>query len=155
MQYPGENLHGDLVAAEEMLESLPELPSLEALRAFIRFLQETPLLQLREEYTRIFDMSPATCLNLTYHRWGDGKERGSGMAQLNRIYGEAGYEPLGSELPDYLPRMLEFLSVCPERARSLIVREYGSSVDGLASRLGETESGYSALRKILADAFAL
>jgi nitrate reductase delta subunit len=155
MQYPGENLPADLVAAEEMLEDLPELSFREALRAFIRFLRETPLLRLREEYTRIFDMSPATCFNLTYHRWGDGKERGNGMAQLNLIYREAGYEPLGSELPDYLPRVLEFLSVCPESTRSSIVREYGSAVDGLASRLGETESGYAVLKEILADAFAL
>jgi nitrate reductase delta subunit len=93
-------------------------------------------------------------LNLTYHRWGDGKERGSALARLLHLYAKAGYEIADGELPDYLPLVLEFLSVGPPESAHEIMAEYHPQVSILASRLAESSSPYAALLEGAAHRFA-
>jgi nitrate reductase delta subunit len=110
-------------------------------------------MELQEEFSRLFDFSPDTCLNMTYHRYGEGRERGSALAGFIELYRSSGYEILGSELPDYLPLILEFLSVCDEDAGLKIIREWADQVKKLAHHLNENGSPYAVPLETLWEVF--
>ncbi|KPV44286.1 hypothetical protein AN477_08015 [Alicyclobacillus ferrooxydans] len=65
---------------------------------------------LEGEYTRYFDFQSSTCLYLTAHELGDSRKRGLALVALRRMLGTAGFEEDGTELPDYLPLLFEFLA---------------------------------------------
>ncbi len=120
-------------------------------RDFLAHFDSTPLLQLQEEYTRIFDFNPGACLNLTFHECGETKARGFALANLGQLYKEAGYELNTGELPDYLPLILEFLSVCSKETCYKILTRYGSHISSLAGRVCERESCYAGLLQALSS----
>jgi nitrate reductase delta subunit len=133
-------------AAEELsTDRMTDSKSRRLLQEFVDYLKGTPLMRLQETYTATFDLNPATSLNLTYHRWGDSKERGGALVRLVDLYAQAGYEIADGELPDYLPLVLEFLSVGPPGSAREIMAEYHPQVTMLASRLAEASSPYAAL----------
>ena len=109
------------------------------------YLVGTPLIKLQEEYTATFDLNPANSLNLSYHRWGDGKERGRALARLSHLYAGAGYEIADGELPDFLPLMLEFIAVGPPESGCEIMEEYGPQITALADRLAASGSPYAGI----------
>jgi nitrate reductase delta subunit len=149
LDYPGERL----IEAREELDDIINGLSHSIVKAkcvyFLGYLDATPLLRLQEEYTRLFDFNPATCLNLTFHECGESKGRGFALANLSRLYKDTGYELASRELPDYLPLVLEFLSVCSWETCAKILAQYDSHISGLASRLLEQESGYASLVEAL------
>jgi nitrate reductase delta subunit len=137
----------------DLVEALPQIAELlggadaepaMACAELMRFLQETRLLSVQELYTTAFDLEPSTSLNLTFHRWGDGKERGKALSDLVRLYREEGYGMAPGELPDFLPLVLEFLSVCPEAAFRNLSAAYGESMENLGKRLRERGNPYGA-----------
>ena len=111
-------------------------------RDFLRYLDATPLISLQEVYVQNFDLRPSTCLNLTFHELGDSKIRGVALAELSQLYQDAGYEFSTEELPDFLPLMLEFLSVCSPDTALRILERYQKQIEGRAQRLREVESPY-------------
>lgn len=151
LQYPDGSLASSLDSVDEVMRECSEIEAMESLAPLMSYLRETPLLQLQEKYTRSFDLDPRMCLNITYHRWGDERERGNALARLNEVYKSAGYEALTTELPDYLPLMLEFFSICSPNVCSRIVDEYRPQIEALGSRLKEAGSPYSALFEVVAD----
>ncbi len=122
--------------------------------AFMDYLENNSHLKLQEEFSRIFDFSNGTSLNITYHRWGESRERGSALSGLIELYRDSGYEISGGELPDYLPLILEFLSVCEEDVGLKILLEWGDQVEKLAERISQCESPYSLLMETLCELFA-
>jgi nitrate reductase delta subunit len=92
-------------------------------------------------------------LNLSHHKWGDDRDRGSALAALSGLYLAAGFEMSTGELPDYLPLVLEFLAACPEGACIGVMEDYREEVHGLASRLKKQGSGYAGLLGLAADLF--
>jgi nitrate reductase delta subunit len=63
--------------------------------------------ELERLYVEAFDFSKQCSLHLTYHVHGDRRQRGVAMLELKRAIRDAGFEPPGDELPDYLPLLLE------------------------------------------------
>lgn len=147
--YPDESLADSLDSVDEAMKE--GTGTVGGLHPFMTYLRETPLMKLREEYTRSFDLDSNLCLSVTYHRWGDDRKRGEALAQLMQIYKSAGYETMTSELPDHLPLMLEFLSISPAPVGSLIVNEYMPQIETLGSRLTEAGSPYAALFEVMID----
>ena len=94
-------------------------------------------------------------MNLTYHRWGDTEKRGPALAYLEEIYLKSGFERINSELPDFLPLVLEFISERPEVASSEIIPLYGTVVGTLAERLGQAGHPYALLFEQLIDILRL
>lgn len=123
-------------------------PAKEVFADFLIDLKNRRLLDLQEEYSRIFDLSAATCLNLSYHKYGDERERGAALARLSGVYREAGYETTARELPDFLPLVLEFLSVCSGQEYAWIIEEYRPQIETLSARLKENGSPYAALLRV-------
>lgn len=153
LQYPDPKLTADLAGLGELAGELPEACLEQIHRRFLPYLQSSPLLSIQQAYTQTFDLNPATCLYLTYHRWGDGKERGRDLARLRRSYQDAGYEDACGELPDYLPMVLEFASVSPGDTGFALLREFSSEIEQLHAHLQESRSPYAGLLGLLAEVF--
>ncbi len=146
--YPDEALIGSLDEFESAAAKIPS-GSKKALEDFLEGLRKTPLIAIQEEYTGTFDLNQSTCLNLTFHRWGDDKKRSTALVDLKQMYRENGYDIDMGELPDYLPMILEFLSVCPDPARFPVLEEYRGEISLLGTRLRDMGSRYALLFELL------
>ena len=153
LQYPEASLLDSLASLEAAVSEISDLGAKARCGHFLTHLKNTPLLRLQESYSATFDLRPSTSLDLGYHRWGDGKERGGALARLVSLYLEAGYELVDGVLPDHLPLVLEFLSLCRKEMSIEIINEYGNPVATLASRLVEDGSPYAGLLCIVSERF--
>ena len=119
LAYPDDAL---LEALPELGEACAVLPRSErrALEPVLEGLATAPLPELRRTYVETFDFDRRCGLHLTYHVHGDRRQRGLELVRLKRRYADAGAPLEGSELPDYLPVVLEFTSLRPEEGRELL-----------------------------------
>lgn len=124
---------------------------LEVCSEFLNYLRRTPLIRVQEEYTRCFDLSPETSMDLTLHRGGNDRERSRILAALAGLYREEGLEMKTGELPDHLPLVLEFLSIASKEAGCRIQMECREPVEVLATRLKEEGSPYAGLMGLAAE----
>jgi len=76
-------------------------------------LRETKLIALQENYVATFDRNPSHSLHLFEHIHGESRDRGSAMIDLLQEYWKHDFDASASELPDYVPLFLEFLSLLP------------------------------------------
>jgi nitrate reductase delta subunit len=76
---------------------------------------------LRASYVETFDFRRQNSLYLTFHSYGDRRERGMAMIALKQRYEAAGLTLDGEELPDFLPLMLEFAALQPERGAEALI----------------------------------
>ena len=88
-----------------------------------------------EEYVELFELAPRCSLYLGSHSFDEPQscagaavsDRNGYMIDLLGIYRHFGFTPSGGELPDYLPLMLEFLSLSAGREdpiREKLIQEY-------------------------------
>ena len=153
LQYPDEEL---VLLLDELKEAVGEIPQEEHREKCVNcldYLENNSLIHLQEEYTATFDLNPATSLNLTYHKWGDARERGSALSDLNYLYHTAGYDSSDDDLPDYLPLILEFLSITTSADSFLFLGQYCDQLEAVGSRLREKGSPYAGLFEIVLDIF--
>lgn len=151
LQFPDETLLNSLWPLAQVIVKLPPDRPREVFAEFLHSLKHRSLISWQEEYSRHFDLNPATCLNLTYHRYGDGKDRGAALAQLQQLYRQAGYEKTTTELPDFLPLVLEFLAICPPEDYAWLRGEYRPQIEALANRLQAAGAAYAGLLTVVAD----
>ena len=119
LAYPDDPL---LAALPELRAACAALPRSErrALEPVLDGLGAISPAELRRAYVETFDFDRRCGLHLTYHVHGDRRQRGLELVRLKRRYAEAGFPLDGTELPDYLPVMLEFSSLRPEDGRELL-----------------------------------
>jgi nitrate reductase delta subunit len=153
LQYPDDEFILSLEELKRAVEEIPQVDQREKCMNFLNYLGDNPLIRLQEEYTSTFDLNPATSLNLTYHKWGDARERGNALAELNYLYRKAGYESCNDDLPDYLPLVLEFLSINRLTNTFSFIGQYYDQVKTVGSRLREKDSSYSGILAIVLDIF--
>jgi nitrate reductase delta subunit len=102
-------------------------------------------------YVADFDVSGPTALHLTYHRFGDSRQRGRALIALKRLLREAGWELEHWELPDYLPLLIELAAVDPEVGMPLLA-EYRVEIEAIRRALDERESPWAAaLHEVCAE----
>ena len=117
----------------ELIEALPEIrEALDAekalsredkvrVAALIEELRAAALLDAQERYVDLFDRGRATSLHLFEHVHGDSRDRGQAMVDLKTMYERAGLRLAANELPDFLPAVLEYLSLRPlSEARDML-----------------------------------
>jgi nitrate reductase delta subunit len=143
LAYPGRELIEALPEIAGILESSRLLGTMHKRRlaGLVSDLRRADPYELEERYVALFDRGRATSLHLFEHVHGDSRERGQAMVDLGRVYERAGFHLLESELPDYLPAVLEYLSCRPiAEAREMlkdcahILRAVGERVAGRGSR---------------------
>jgi nitrate reductase delta subunit len=151
LAYPGQPL---LDAMDEIDAALGEHAGARAkLAPLTTLLRGEDLIALQENYVATFDRTPAQSLHLFEHVHGESRDRGQAMVDLLDEYRAGGFEPVGSELPDYVPLFLEFLGVLEadgqgERATALL----GDAIHVLAAigdRLARNGSAYACVFTVL------
>ena len=136
-----------VVLAEEGLVPAPQRAAIDDLLAE---LAGRDIYDLQERYFALFDRSRTLSLHLFEHVHGESRDRGQAMADLIELYRGHGFEPTASELPDFLPLFLEFLSLLPgDEAQALLVEPAGI-LQALAERLVTRKSAYAAVFAALA-----
>jgi len=106
--------------------------------------------ELQERYFALFDRSRTLSLHLFEHVHGESRDRGQAMADLIALYRGHGFEPTASELPDFLPLFLEFLSLLPGQEAQALLAEPAGILQALAERLVTRKSAYAAVFAALA-----
>jgi len=153
LRYPDEEFVAGLDDASDAAKTITDETQRQRCERLIQYLKSTPILQAQEAYTAAFDLNPKLCLNLTYHRWGDGKERGEALAAFTRMYLENGYAPATRELPDYLPMVLEMFSVTDPEMLTEPAADCLPDIESMAHRLKETESPWAGIMAGVVDSF--
>lgn len=95
------------------------------------------LIDLETEYVEIFDLGRSTSLYLTWHQFGDRRQRGLVLSKLKREYMTHGMNPVESELPDWLPLMLEFAAVAPEPVGVELLEKWRAPIEMIRKVLHE------------------
>lgn len=145
LHYPDEDLQNGLDEIAWLAAHLLPAETKAAVEAFIGDFKTQPLIRVQERYTALFDMDPAMTLNITYHAFGDNEKRAALLANLQHTYAQAGWERVTGELPDYLPLMLEFLSVCTHPGHAIPVWQCLQGMQPLVARLEKEAPVYAAL----------
>lgn len=151
LQYPEEDLLGRLDELATMTSRSCSSEIRPVIRDFLKDLGQLTPIQAQERYTALFDMDPATTLNVTYHIHGDNEKRAAALARLQHGYDMAGWERITGELPDYLPMMLEFLSICPHPVQTPFVWQCLQGLQPLIKRLEDRGSVYACLLQPVYD----
>lgn len=152
--YPSEELQQAIGAMRTALAADAQLspPAVAALWPLLDALERRDLLELQGDYTSLFDGSRALSLHLFEHVHGESRERGPALVALAQQYLARGACIAGSEMPDYLPLFLEFLTFLePDEARDRL-RQTAHVLAVLETRLRERGSPYAA---VLAGALEL
>ena len=147
--------------SEEMRQALPEIAGAvrasplvaarerEALLALIDEIGKGDLLAAEERYVDLFDRGRALSLHLFEHLHGDGRDRGAAMVELKAIYAAAGFELTSSELPDYLPVVLEYLSQRDMAEARDMLADCAHIVRSIARSLIARQNRYAAVPQAL------
>jgi len=144
LQYPDAEL---LAARDELRDAAAELPDCaqaDAIRAFAAWYRDEPAAALQTAYVDTFDFARRAALHLTYHRFGDRRQRGMALLALKQQYGAPGLDLGDAELPDYLPVMLEFAALAPEPGLELLAR-HRDAIELVRCALHDQDSPWAAL----------
>jgi len=146
LNYPTEELAAALPEMEEILarEGLSGPEDRTALAPLFTELANGDIYDLQARYIELFDQSRSLSLHLFEHVHGESRDRGQAMVDLLERYREQGLELAASELPDFLPVYLEYLSQLPiESARSELAQPV-AVIHLLGERLAKRRSAYAA-----------
>ncbi len=142
LQYPDE----ELVAGREQLAAvaagLADEPPAASLKQFFAWFTSAAPLELAQHYVRTFDLHKRCALYLTFYSLGDRRDRGLALLRLRKLYRAAGLPQEGSELPDYLPVMLEFAAAAAPGQGELVLREHRAAIELIRLSLHEQRSPY-------------
>jgi nitrate reductase delta subunit len=114
LDYPDEEL---LACSRELAaeaRALPPSPAREAILTFLAHREALGPAAAQIEYVGTFDFAQRSTLYLSFHAYGDRRQRGMAMLHLKRAYRDAGFALADGALPDHLPAVLEFTDLVPE-----------------------------------------
>ncbi len=140
--YPDETVlgaRGDLRAA---IDALPRSAERAALERFWEWFGASEPRRLQQAYVETFDLQKRSSLHLTFFGEGDTRKRGQALLRLKRIYASSGLELDARELPDFLPVMLEFAELAPDRAGARLLTEHRAGLELLRVHLTDASSPY-------------
>lgn len=141
LQYPDAELCAERPAIAAHVEALPDSVGRRALQRFVAWWRSRVAIELQQDYVATFDTARRRSLYLTYPVHGDRRERGSALLLLKRRYAACGFALQGSELPDFLPVMLEFAAQAGSEGVELL-HEHRSALELLHAGLREAQSPY-------------
>jgi nitrate reductase delta subunit len=153
LQFPDEKTLQSLRAATTGIEQVFAEPGRVHIRKFLQYLTETPHLGVQEAFCAAFDLNPDTCMNLTWHEYQDGAKRGPALARFARAFEQAGFDPVCTDLPDYLPMVLELMSQSTNGDFQWVIAEHRQTVKMLTERLKSMQSPYAGIFQVLSETF--
>jgi len=147
LAYPDAQLRGHLPEMRGVLTADGAVsPSRGAeIDALMDLLQHADPMETEAAYVEMFDRGRGTSLHLFEHVHGDSRDRGPAMIDLGETYAKAGLILTSTELPDYLPAVLEFVSTQPPREARAFLAEIVHILNALFGALCERGSAYASL----------
>jgi nitrate reductase delta subunit len=144
LDYPDDEL---LACSGELADEARELPRSPARKAILAFLAHREALgpaRAQREYVDTFDFAKRCTLYLSFHAYGDRRQRGMAMLELKRAYRDAGLELAEGALPDHLPAVLEFAGAFPEDGLGVLCG-FRPALEVVRAALHEEGSAYAPL----------
>lgn len=127
---------GEGLVPERIVSSLGQLA---------REIAASDLYAAQAAYVDLFDRTRSVSLHLYEHVHGESRERGPAMVGLIELYRTHGLEMEVSDLPDYLPVFLEFLSIMPDDQAASLIGEAVHVLEAIEERLKTRGSPYRAV----------
>lgn len=157
LSYPTRELQAAIPELHAVMagEGLIKAALLRGLDHLLDEIAEGDIYDCQERYVFLFDRTRSLSLHLFEHVHGEGRDRGQAMIDLKALYEKGGLAISASELPDFLPLFLEFLSTQPLVEARDLLSQTAHILEALALRLEKRESDYAAIfRALLALAAA-
>lgn len=142
LDYPDSMRRGQFDRVGASIASLPP----EIAGEFEEFLDAASTLSQRDleaHFTSIFDQKRKCCPYLTYYSTGDTRKRGMALVSFVEAYRAAGWEVEASELPDYLPMVLEFSARSDSPIALELLASHRDGIEVLRAALESFGSPYS------------
>lgn len=143
LDYPNE-LIGIVKHCEEL-----SIDQKKILVKFINKILALDLMDAQSNYVDLFDRGRSLSLLLFEHVHGESRDRGQAMIDLMSQYEEVGLHLSGGELPDYLPRYLEYVSQLRTEDAKEGLQNIAPILALITERLKQRDSYYFDLFEIL------
>jgi nitrate reductase delta subunit len=153
LTYPSAELQAAVPEMRAALEADGVLSraELDRLDSILNEIGAGDLYDIQERYVLLFDRTRSLSLHLFEHVHGESRDRGQAMVDLAQLYEKHGLALGTSELPDFIPLFLEFLSAIPEAdARQTLADTVHIHV-ALRQRLEKRGSNYAGVFAALED----
>ncbi|MDT8998015.1 nitrate reductase molybdenum cofactor assembly chaperone [Paucibacter sp. APW11] len=146
LDYPSDETRALL---PQLLQALREEGALSPTRlaeveALLRQIGRPDAYAVQALYVESFDRGRATSLHMFEHVHGDSRERGQALVDLQQTYLAGGMYFDASELPDYLPVVLEFASTQPPALAREFLGEMAHILNAIHTALIKRENRYAA-----------
>jgi len=141
LQYP-ESFPPKIASFRQMASELKSSVIQNHVYAFLHYVENNPWEQLTQQYVATFDFSEQSNMDLTSLLYPDDRKRGPLLATLKGIYQQAGLDMNSRELPDYLPMILEFLSVSDQAASKEVLGIVRPGMEKLCQQLVKDNNPY-------------
>jgi nitrate reductase molybdenum cofactor assembly chaperone NarJ/NarW len=141
LMYPDQQLIDSLGDIEDILAENPALHT--PLLPLLDYLAREDAITLQENYVATFDRNPSHSLHLFEHIHGESRDRGQAMVDLMEEYKKHGLEMCGSDLPDYVPLFLEFLSQLDEAEAARLLSDAVHVMAHVGRKLASNGSPYA------------
>lgn len=150
LAYPDRALCELLPEIEAYLRQPPASDAAALLAGVAQRLRQLESAEREARYVATFDFDEAAALYLTAHELGDSRRRGRAMVELRALLRAVGFEQTTTELPDYLPLLLEFLAHVPPEAAAETEAEPAAESAAEPAAEPAAESPVEALERRLA-----
>jgi nitrate reductase delta subunit len=144
LDYPDEELLGCTGEMREAATELADSPARQAILDFLACREAMTPGAAQREYVETFDFAKRSTLYLSFHTYGDRRQRGMAMLQLKRAFRDSGLELSGGALPDHLPAILEFADVRPEAGVEVLCG-FRPALEIARAALHREDSAYASL----------
>lgn len=145
LAYPNENMKETLPILKEEIEKDDDSSVKHYLLEFINKSLALSLDNWIDHYIDHFDFGRTTNLYVTYLKLGEQRERGLELLKLKKYYESNGFEVTNTELPDYLPLMLEFCANVSKETSNELLNMHANAMKEMQTRLAEMDSFYHLL----------
>jgi len=145
LRYPDARLRALRPGVEDAIAALAPSEPREELARFCAWWAASEPLAAEQHYVETIDLHKRSGLYLTFYGEGDRRERGSALLRLKQLYRAAGLPLEGTELPDYLPVMLEFAADAPDGRGEIVLREHRAALELVRLSLADLGSPYADL----------
>lgn len=151
LDYPDRELYASLDELKTVINGLNDCSQQEikVLLTHVDWMQSLNLIELQGLYVQTFDLTAEHSLHLTHHLFGDDRGRGPALVDLAEFYKNTGWEAVESELPDYLPMILEYVSTQDEMAARVFLSDAAKVITVIAENLAKAKSPYAALVELI------
>ena len=149
LQYPTAEWVNSLKEIKSEIKKMNDPVVTMYLNSFLHYVETTPFDELCEKYVYTFDYHGFVTLHLTYPVFKDSRQRGEALVKLKNAFKESNVEELTEELPDYLPLILEFLSIANEKQMHYVLKLHYKSMEKLHENLVKEDSEFHFILKAI------